>query len=491
MKTRSVFIAAILAFAAALACVPQEQPGFRAHVLDRIAYGADAWSRARVEMLGGVSAYIEEQLYPKSIPNGSLNAMLDAYPTLDLSFAERVALSEGTMPGMPMMSDTELWYELRDARILRSVYSRRQLEEMLVDFWFNHFNILATHGVIPVSAAPYERIAIRRNVLGRFEDMLVAVARSPAMLVYLDNWHSLKMDESSAKTRMNENYARELLELHTLGVDNYTQQDVEEVARCFTGWTIDETVDDGFYFWAEEHDTGSKLIFGELLVPAGGGMTDGTAVLSYLAQHPTTAENIARKLIQRFVTEDPPQSLVNRVRDHFLATDGDLREVMRVILYSSEFASPSNFKTKMKRPFVFATSTARALGTTTEGVIERIEDLTNWAGEPFYRERSPTGFPDASDAWMGVGSLMERVNFAHHVVRHANGFTFDWVVQDPGDDALLVERLEDWLLLAPLSDGTRSEVLDYGSLLAPHVTGQRRVEELSWAILTSPEFFLH
>jgi uncharacterized protein (DUF1800 family) len=338
------------------------------------------------------------------------------------------------------------------------------------------------------AGVPYERDSIRPNVLGRFEDLLVAVAQSPAMLMYLDNWKSFKMEAGSSATRMNENYARELLELHTVGVENYTQQDVEEVARCFTGWTVSPTV--GFYFEPLEHDTGSKVL-GNLVIPAGGGMEDGLAVLHYLATRPETAHNIALKLARRFVSEDPPDGLVNKVANTFLDTDGDLLEVMRTIFHSDSFAKSSNFRTKVKRPFLYGVSTARALGTDTAGVVPRINDLTFWAGERFYRESSPTGFPDRSEVWLGVGAMIERVNFAHRAVKQASGFTFQWPLEDPGDDVVLLQELQDWLLLTPLSDQTQTAILAYGAAQPPGVMGDGRLEQLAYMILASPEFLLH
>lgn len=493
MRTRTAVIALILAFSTAVACVPKgETLGFREHVLNRIGYGPNAWSRDRMAQLGGAAAYIEEQLNPASIPNGPLEAMLDAYVTLDLTFAERVLLTDGMMPGMPMMSDTALIDEQENSKILRAVYSRRQLEEVLVDFWFNHFNVKINNGGFSVAAiAPYERDAIRPHVLGRFEDLLVAVAQSPAMLYYLDNWRNIKDVEWAVSSRMNENYGRELLELHTVGVDNYTQQDVVEVTRCFTGWTVDKTLDDGFWFDAENHDDGSKLVLGELLVPAGGGIEDGLSVLAYLAHHPATAQTIARKLLIRFVTEDPSQELVDQIAGVFLATDGDLREVTRAVLQVPEFSSPALFRSKVKRPFVLAASAARALGTTSTAITQGAHAVTAWAGEPLYRMRAPTGYPDVSGAWLGVGSLIERINFIYTASRMQNGYSWVWPIVDPGDDQALVTELQDWLLMTPVSSETRQALVDYGAIQPHYVVGDKRLEVMSYAMLTSPEFFLH
>ena len=491
MRKRTTLVVALaLVLGATSGCVP-ENARLREHVLNRIGFGPDAWSRARIDQLGA-DAYIAEQLQPGAIPDGPVQAMLAAYDTLDMTFAERVLLTEGMMPGMPMMSNQALLEDAWEAKALRAMYSRRQLQEVLVDFWFNHFNVLGNGGGFAAEGlVPYERDAIRPHVLGRFEDMLQAVAKSPSMLYYLDNWRSRLESEEVVSTRMNENYSRELLEIHTVGVDNYTQQDVEEVARCFTGWTIDATLDDGFYFEPTWHDYGSKVVLGELLIPAGGGVSDGEAVLSYLASHPATAENLARKLIQRFVADEPPAVLVTAVRDVYLASDGDLKQVMEAILGSPYFKATTSFRSKVKRPLHFAVSTARAVGTTTVDAVLGVHQLTSWAGEALYRERSPTGYPEVSEAWMGPGALIERVNFQWGTINQTNGFLFAWPVQSTGDDGILFRDLQTWLFAGPLSNETRQSWLDFAAIQPQYVVGQKRVEVMTYALLTSPEFFLH
>src|SRR6185295_18491817 len=259
--------------------------------------------------------------------------------------------------------------ELSQQKLLRAAYSERQLQEVLVDFWFNHFNVDARKGATRFLVTEYERDAIRPHVLGRFRDLLEATAKSPAMLFYLDNWMSV--DPGSAglgspsalragnrqKRGLNENYGRELMELHTLGVDGgYSQNDVTEVARAFTGWTIGNPRQGGGYFFnARLHDRGEKLVLGHR-IKAGGGESDGEQVLDILATHPSTARFIATKLARRFVSDAPPASLVDRLADKFRATDGDLREVTRTILTSPEFLSPTTYGAKVKTPFEFVVS---------------------------------------------------------------------------------------------------------------------------------------
>ena len=261
------------------------------------------------------------------------------------------------------------------------MYSERQLQEVLTDFWFNHFNVDARKGVDRFLLTEYERDAIRPHVLGRFRDLLGATAKSPAMLFYLDNWMSadpegvqsilatrrrlagMPNQTANARRGLNENYGRELLELHTLGVDGgYTQKDVTEVARAFTGWTIDRPQQGGgtFRFEPRIHDEGEKVVLGHHIKD--GGIGDGEAVLDLLARHPSTARFIAGKLVRRFVSDSPPPALVDRAAARFTATDGDLREVMRTILTSPEFLAPDAYRSKTKTPFEFVVTALRATG---------------------------------------------------------------------------------------------------------------------------------
>ena len=237
-------------------------------------------------------------------------------------------------------------YDLLDSKMLRAIESNRQLAEELDDFWFNHFNVFYEKGADRFLIPEYEREAIRPHVLGKFRDLLEATAKSPAMLFYLDNFESVRPDldandkKRKVKRGLNENYGRELMELHTLGVNGgYTQKDVTEVARCFTGWTIHEPRKGGGFFYNDKlHDKGEKIVLGHV-IPAGGGMEDGEKVLDILARHPSTAHFISKELAQRFVADNPPEALVDRMAQTFLATNGDIREVMKTMLDSKEFWS--------------------------------------------------------------------------------------------------------------------------------------------------------
>ncbi|MGI8655779.1 MAG: DUF1800 domain-containing protein [Pyrinomonadaceae bacterium] len=378
--------------------------------------------------------------------------------------------------------------ELQSSRILRAVYSERQLQEELVDFWTNHFNVFAGKGADKWMLTSYDRDTIRPHTLGKFQDLLIADAQSPAMLFYLDNFQSVspnapqgggqfkrrammnnqsgagnqaggglmndrrlrrmnrfpnaspnsaaqQMPQSGnnlpaqqapvapkqpkqAKRGINENYARELMELHTLGVDGgYTQKDIQEVARCFTGWTIFNPRGYGgddrsgkFFFNPRQHDDGEKLVLGHK-IPAGGGMGDGLMVLDILAHHPSTAKFIATKLCRNFVMDEPSPALVARVANAFTKSDGDIRETMRAIITSPEFNSVENYRAKIKTPFEVAVSAIRVLGVDTDARPA----LHQWIakmGQPLYGYQTPNGYPDNAAAWVNTGSLLERLNFA-------------------------------------------------------------------------------
>jgi uncharacterized protein (DUF1800 family) len=333
--------------------------------------------------------------------------------------------------------------ELSEQKVLRAVYSERQLQEVLTDFWFNHFNVDARKGRDRFLITPYERDAIRPHVLGRFRDLLGATAKSPAMLFYLDNWLSADPNGPhaivspprlargpfggrvvvpgrvrqpaqgpNAPKGLNENYGRELLELHTLGVDGgYTQKDVTEVARAFTGWTIEPARQGGgFVFRPQLHDPGAKMVLGHA-IKAGGGQSDGEQVLDILAAHPSTARFIAAKLARRFVSDDPPPALVDRAADRFRRTGGDLREVVRTILLSPEFQSADLYRAKAKSPFEFVVSALRAAGTDVDDPRPLVRMLQEM-GMPLYQCQPPTGYKDTADAWINTGALVSRMNAA-------------------------------------------------------------------------------
>jgi uncharacterized protein (DUF1800 family) len=354
----------------------------------------------------------------------------------------------------------EVVQESQQAKILRAVYSERQLQEVMTDFWFNHFNVYVQKGPDRILTASYERDAIRPNVFGKFEDLLKATAEHPAMLFYLDNWMSaspnakaLDRDDLRRMRRerrfggfgnragrlggmapdaiddqrrtinqnaraanrfrgLNENYAREIMELHTLGVDGgYTQKDVQEVARCFTGWTIRNPRAGGdFYFNPFMHDDSEKIVLGKK-ISSGGGIKDGYTVIRLLATHPSTAKFISTKLARKFVSDNPPQALVTRMSQTFLKTGGEIREVLRTMFTSPEFFAPENYRAKIKTPFEMTVSAVRAIGADTNGNPQFHRWMAHM-GEGLFMCQPPTGYPDTSDRWVNTGALLERMNFA-------------------------------------------------------------------------------
>jgi uncharacterized protein (DUF1800 family) len=307
--------------------------------------------------------------------------------------------------------------DLAEGKLLRAIYSNRQLEEVLTDFWYNHFNVFIDKGADRYLVTAYERDAIRPHVLGKFRDLLEATAKSPAMLFYLDNWESVAPNPSpgrpgAAQRRgLNENYGRELLELHTLGVDGgYSQKDVTEVARCFTGWSITRPqLGGGFNFNAKAHDQGEKLVLGQKI--HAGGIEDGEKVLDLLAHHPSTAHFISRKLAQRFVADDPPATLVDRMAQTFLKTDGDLRAVMKTLFESKEFWSTGAYRSKMKSPLELVASAVRA-GNGDVDYARSLADLVAQMGEPLFRKLEPTGYSNSGKDWLNSAGLVARMNFA-------------------------------------------------------------------------------
>lgn len=309
-------------------------------------------------------------------------------------------------------------YDLSEGKLYRAILSNRQLQEELVDFWYNHFNVFLDKGNDRYLVPSYEREAIRPHALGHFRELLEATATAPAMLFYLDNWQSVAPEAARRRNQgkqtrgLNENYGRELLELHTLGVDGgYTQKDVTEVARCFTGWTIkNPQAGSTFTYNDRVHDKGEKIVLG-VRIPAGGGRDDGEKVLDILARHPSTARFLSKKLAQRFVADDPPVELLDRMAKTFQDTGGDIRAVMSTMLASKEFFSQGAYHAKVKTPFEMIVSAIRATGADVDyafPLANRIAQL----GEPLYRKLEPTGYSNANAEWINSASLLARMNFA-------------------------------------------------------------------------------
>ncbi|HZL56698.1 MAG TPA: DUF1800 domain-containing protein, partial [Bryobacteraceae bacterium] len=351
--------------------------------------------------------------------------------------------------------------DLKEGKIFRALYSNRQLEEVLVNFWFNHFNVYEGKNNVNLRPllASYERDAIRPHVFGHFRDLLLATARHPAMLYYLDNWESISKDafevgpfappmEQVARQLarqahgLNENYGREIMELHTLGVNGgYSQDDVVAVARCFTGWTIRQpATKPEFVFAAFMHDTGEKTVLGHR-IPAGGGEQDGIQVIDILARHPSTAKFISKELAQKFISDEPPQALIDRMAATFTKTDGDLRAVMETMFASPEFFSAGAFQAKIKTPFEMVVSAIRALRAETTdafALAQKVSDL----GEPLYGKVEPTGYPLTGDVWLSTSNLFGRINFGAALASgQISGVKLDNAALPSADPAAIARRL--------------------------------------------------
>ena len=460
------------------------------HVLNRLGFGPRPGDVERIKSIG-IENYINQQLAPEKISDTVAESKTQDLSALKMSTAELyekypqpgqlirrlqdrgmlpkdLAEAQGNQENNPRQNPEyrkliQEYYkengleqpqriiaELQASRILRAVYSERQLQEVMVDFWTNHFNVFFGKGADRWLLPSYDRDTIRPHAMGKFSALLQATAQSPAMLFYLDNFQSVSPNAEPPRAQqmmnapqqrqrrgINENYARELMELHTLGVDGgYTQKDVTEVARCFTGWTIfqprggaaavnalrrKEGGEDAptrrrparpagtFFFNMRAHDDGEKVVLGQK-ISAGGGFNDGLKVLDILARHPSTAKFIATKLVRHFVSDTAPPALVNRVAAAFAKSDGDIREMLKAIFFSNEFYSPEAYRAKVKRPFELAVSAIRILGADTNGGPGTHQWIARM-GEPLYGFQTPNGYSDAAESWVNTGGLLERMNF--------------------------------------------------------------------------------
>ena len=507
------------------------------HVLNRLGFGARPGDVQRVKSMG-LENYINQQLAPEKINDAVADNKVKDLNTLTMSTAElyekypqpgqirRQLQNRGVLPkdsaeaqdnqknpretpeyrqaiqdyykenGLELPQ--RIMAELHASRILRAVYSERQLQEVMVDFWTNHFNVFAGKGADRWLLPGYDRETIRPHAMGKFSALLEATAQSPAMLFYLDNFQSVSPNANQGRRGgllqqlrpqqqqqppqpqrqrrgINENYARELMELHTLGVDGgYTQKDVQEVARCFTGWTIflprggaaavNAMMGEAgrrnagtFFFNARVHDDGEKTVLGHK-IPSGGGIKDGLTVLDILAHHPSTAKFIATKLVRHFVSDTPPQSLVDRVAATFTKSDGDIRETLKAIFFSKEFNSTEAYRVKIKRPFELVISAIRTLGADTNGGpgthrwIERM-------GEPLYGFQTPNGYSDAAESWVNTGGLLERMNFGLALANNRVQGTTVSLANTNGAQAKVMDEYLKTLLAGDISAATRAALL--------------------------------
>jgi uncharacterized protein (DUF1800 family) len=395
--------------------------------------------------------------------------------------------------------------ELMQSKLLRATYSERQLQEVMTDFWFNHFNVFIGKGADRYLVTGYERDVIRPHALGKFRDLLLATAKSSAMLWYLDNWQSVGPDSLAAQRGkndgksaqgLNENYAREVMELHTLGVDGgYSQKDVTELARVLTGWTLAEPrLGGGYVFRPQRHEPGDKTVLGRVFHD--GGESEGEAALSMLAHEPATARFISSKLAQRFVSDTPPVTLVNAMAKTYMESDGDIRAVLHTMLASPEFWDPLEYRAKVKTPLEFIVSALRATGaevTRTQSVAEAL----NRMGMPLYGAQPPTGYSMRAESWVNSGALLSRMNFALGLATgKLAGVRVDTTkLAGGGTNAEdLLRTLEQTLVAGGVSARTHQTIA--AQLNDPVVTGRKLDDPpkpvdqgtLAGLILGSPEF---
>ena len=445
--------------------------------LNRLTFGARPDERESASQIG-LAGWIEEQLAPEGIEDRRCELRLRAFDTLRLSASDLADLSDKLFDNVDRQSVPD---ELRQATLVRQVYSRRQLFEGLVEFWSDHFNISVEKGECYFLKTVDDRQVVRAHALGKFSDLLWASAHSPSMLVYLDN-------QSNHKGTPNENYARELMELHTLGVNGgYTQNDVMELARCLTGWTVKEHFWRGeFTFKPELHDSGPKTVLGLSIAP--GGQAEAESVLAKLAVHPNTAYFLANKLARRFIADEPPGELVKKAAQAFQKTDGDIRSVLRVLLLDGLASQPALAQAKFKRPARFVVSILRMLDAQTDGG-PALQDYLLRLGQPYFAWPTPDGYPDRANAWMG--NLMPRWQLAYALAHNElKGTKVDLAelgrASQTASQPALLDTLSTLLLGAPLSPDRQAALLN--SLGNTGMTDSDAPATLTAALLASPDF---
>ncbi|MCP3656448.1 MAG: DUF1800 domain-containing protein [Herbaspirillum sp.] len=397
------------------------------HVLNRLAYGPRPGDLEQVERMG-VKRYIDQQLHPERIPlPDDLQARLAALPGLQMTPAQLFvdygppsfdrSASKEEQQAARQRAPRELTPQFHMARLLQASESPRQLEEVMTEFWANHFNVFEGKEWVRYWVGDYEKNAIRPYALGNFRDLLGAVAHHPAMLYYLDNWLSSGAGTPGARGRfkgLNENYARELMELHTLGVNGgYQQADVITLARILSGWTIDvDAMKAGaspFRFAAQRHDNGPKIFLGKPLQASG--YQEGEAALDILANHPSTARFISTQLVEYFVADQPDPALVNKLAQKFLASHGDIRAVLQTLFDSPQFWARSNYQTQFKTPYQFVVSALRA-GDIPVRNAKPVNGELGQFGMPLYGWLTPEGYKYSQAAWLNPGALLRRINLA-------------------------------------------------------------------------------
>jgi len=449
---------------------PQDDEDWLIHqTLRRITFGARLEEIEHAREIG-LDNFIDEQLAPQTIDDPEMGNYLSELDTLNMTPEELLEVEDRRQVILEVVKST----------LLRAIYSRRQLYELMVDFWSNHFNLFVRKSFVGLLKIIDDREVIRPHALGNFHDLLSGSAHSPAMLVYLDN-------AQSHQEHPNENYARELLELHTLGVDGgYTHDDILEVARALTGWSVTNFRDDQpgyFRYRSRLHDDDEKIILGQTF-PAGQGIKDGEQLLALLADHPSTARYISKKLVRRFVSDDPPISLVRQAAETFTNTGGDIQQVMSTILHSEEFHL--SLGTKFKRPFEYTVSALRMTGAHTS--VERSLGLfLTQMGQPLFHWAPPDGFPDHAEAWSTTNGMLARWNYALSMAFNATRDTqLDWddLLNGASSTTDVIDTLSRRLLGAPLSDDTQLIVQDFADQLNPDL----KIQGIGALLIASPQF---
>jgi uncharacterized protein (DUF1800 family) len=401
------------------------------HMVQRLSYGATPGELARIKSLG-IESYLKEQLSPETIPESSyLQQKLSKFKTLNLTpvqlFAE-YGLTRGRKA--QQLSEEERKREREKLRLvgeeaiyshlLRSIYSSKQLKEVMIDFWLNHFNVFIGKGQeTRLWLGNYEKEAIQPYVFGNFRDLLEATAKHPAMLFYLDNWRNTAPEKANQRGQfrgLNENYARELMELHTLGVDGgYTQEDVTTLARILTGWGISPQERGKFYFDEKRHDFSDKVFLGKTI--KGSGMMEVEQTLDVLANHPATARHISYKLAQYFLVDEPPNNLVEKMAQNYLKTGGNIRSVLETLFSSSEFFDPKYYDQKFKTPYQYIISMARATGVE-QANLRVINGMLQQLNMGVFGCQTPDGYKNTQKAWLNPDAMLRRLSFTTAI---ANG----------------------------------------------------------------------
>ncbi|MBC7878915.1 MAG: DUF1800 family protein [Anaerolineales bacterium] len=453
-----------------LAWTPLSQFDFTA--LNRLTFGPRVEERARFVEIG-LQAWVEEQLNFESINDFDCELQLAPFKTLKMEANELEGISNQLFDGYDRDSIPN---ELRQATLIRQIYSKRQLYEIMVEFWSDHFNIFIEKGNNFYLKTVDDREVIRKHAMGSFRDLVWASAHSPAMMIYLDN-------QANEKSAPNENYARELMELHTLGVDGgYTQEDVMELARCLTGWNVKDHFWLGDFVFKEDlHDTGTKKVLGMPIANAG--IQEAEQIIEMLVTHPSTARFISTKLARRFIADEPPQEIIEKATQTFLDTKGDIKSVLRVILLNGlALAQP-----KYKRPANFILSSLRMLNVETDAVA--INQYLIRMGQFYFNWPTPDGYPDTSEAWQG--NLMPRWQFAFELIRNEIEDTKHDLssLLDVSSTGILqddVDSITSLLLGAPLDRLTRDGLID--SVRSAGATDEETLQIVAASLIASPAF---